>query len=560
HHTCAIRKNGKLTCWGMGSDPDSEENRVLDHDQAVPPSGDDFVDVTAGVFHSCAMHAGGSVECWGKSPNTDKHPEFDPSTAPDGTFETIRGGEKHTCGLRSNGRIRCWGGFDFMQWPSSTETGYEDVAPGWTFTCGLKEDGSINCWGHGEEPNGSFGRKDTLEGDRDTYAFDHDQAIPPEGRYTDVATSSSQHACAIDESGKVTCWGRGTVENEMDSSRDYGQSDPPAGSFEQLSLGYEFSCGLRTDGRVQCWGRNNWGQTDPDGGYTDASTCTDDFSPRWEPNDTRETASTLTVGRKSARERTDRSTACPRETDWYSLENTLKGKYSTRSTAKKGDRLEAAITWANYPTDTQPKQIPPNLTLELLHESPDGSIEVVETASVEKVLNYKHMHWWSLTHKIDQSKNLKYYLRVTGAEVKHQYNIAFWTRTADSPEVPCESDKYEPNDTKSSAAEQSILGGGRLCSGDVDVYKTTLGAGRYRQILAEYPPTVDMQMRVVADSNAVEIDDLNTNTASEPRDAKWVETPDIADANQDEYTIYVFLRNVSHTPYVGSYSLDTERP
>lgn len=260
HHTCAVRQEGSLTCWGMGSDPDTEENVTLDYDQAVPPEGNDFVDVTTGVFHSCAMRQGGAVECWGKSTRND--PPFNRTEVPDRNFEGLWTGQHHNCGQLPDGSLDCWGGWDFMQWPSSTDGGYVDVAAGWTFTCGLRKDGEIDCWGHGEEPNDAFGSVDSLEGDTYTKQLDYDQAIPPEGSYTEIAAGISQHACAIDDSGSVSCWGRGTVEN-MAGSGDWGQSDPPSAGFQQLSLGKNFSCGLRTDDRVQCWGQNNYGQLIP---------------------------------------------------------------------------------------------------------------------------------------------------------------------------------------------------------------------------------------------------------------------------------------------------------
>jgi hypothetical protein len=48
----------------------------------------------------------------------------------------------------------------------------------------------------------------------------------------------------VSRNGSLVCWGDDTV----------GQSTPPAGSFEIVSVGVGYSCAVGSDGAAQCWG------------------------------------------------------------------------------------------------------------------------------------------------------------------------------------------------------------------------------------------------------------------------------------------------------------------
>ena len=62
NHTCALRDNGEVSCWGEGG-----------YGQASPPDGQ-FVEIAVGAVHSCALRADRVALCWGD----DEHGQFGP--------------------------------------------------------------------------------------------------------------------------------------------------------------------------------------------------------------------------------------------------------------------------------------------------------------------------------------------------------------------------------------------------------------------------------------------------------------------------------------------------
>ena len=67
YHTCAIRTNGEIDCWGLNGDPyidDAGELQISDLGQSDAPDGN-YSAVSAGDAHSCAIRESGAIKCWG---------------------------------------------------------------------------------------------------------------------------------------------------------------------------------------------------------------------------------------------------------------------------------------------------------------------------------------------------------------------------------------------------------------------------------------------------------------------------------------------------------------
>ena len=165
-HTCGLRTDGTIACWGHGAGgrvdvPNDKlstqflsENFLCwgatysvgtlscavygDVGQGDAPGGT-FSAVTAGGWHTCALRADGTIACWGHNDHGQRNP-------PPGTFSAVSAGWAHTCALRADGTATCWGDNSHRQ--TDTPTGaFIAIAAGGTHTCGLRPDNTIICWG-----------------------------------------------------------------------------------------------------------------------------------------------------------------------------------------------------------------------------------------------------------------------------------------------------------------------------------------------------------------------------------------------------------------------------
>ena len=258
-HTCGIRTNGTVACWGSNT----TQYGATYTGQADPPTGT-FTSVSAGPVHSCGVRTDGTITCWGSD-------YLDRLNAPAGTFKSVSAESSHACAVRTGGTVACWGNDrDGQATPPPGE--FSSVSTGSRFTCGVRTDGTIACWGY----EGYQGRL----------------ASPPSGTFTSVSTALS-HACAVRTDGSMTCWGNllgasvlpgafesisigdfhtcgvrtdGTVFcRGLDVS---GQSTPPPGAFASVSVGDDHTCGLRVNGQIACWGYDDGRTTPPPGVFT----------------------------------------------------------------------------------------------------------------------------------------------------------------------------------------------------------------------------------------------------------------------------------------------------
>ena len=170
-HSCAIKVDATLACWGSNSDG-----------QATPPSGA-FSAVDAGGLHTCAIRTDATLACWGKNDDGE-------STPPSGTFSSVSAGGDHSCGVRTDGTLACWG--------RNTQSPPFNVAPlgtyravsagntaGTTWSCAVATSGVITCWGYN-----SYGRGN-----------------PPPGTFTDAGAGGT-HGCALDDGREYRLLGR----------------------------------------------------------------------------------------------------------------------------------------------------------------------------------------------------------------------------------------------------------------------------------------------------------------------------------------------------------------
>ena len=80
----------------------------MDRPESVPSSSGSFASVSAGVFHTCGVRTDGTVECWGSNEDGDGN-VVGQATPPGGSFASVGAGALHTCEVRTDGTVECWG-------------------------------------------------------------------------------------------------------------------------------------------------------------------------------------------------------------------------------------------------------------------------------------------------------------------------------------------------------------------------------------------------------------------------------------------------------------------
>ncbi len=294
-HTCALRADGRVACWGRNGDGQLGDGTTEDRPRAVWVAGlTDAVEIDAGNRSTCARRKNGQVTCWGACEAPDCPPEA-------GTRRTVAGlsdardialADHFGCAARAGGELACWGSVPGAEGHAAARpvAGPRDVAgmaAGHEFLCAWTKDGAVWCLGkrtwesvEGVDPQAPSEtatpvRLARLNGVRALAAdwtslcaagpdgvrcFDEPAAtaLPADVPQVEVGLF---HKCARLADGEVRCWGSrapdargGWVETPAPVSV------PGAGPALDVAVGTGHACALRRDGGIVCWGENAEGQ------------------------------------------------------------------------------------------------------------------------------------------------------------------------------------------------------------------------------------------------------------------------------------------------------------
>ena len=244
--TCAITQEGEAVCWGYNGvgQADAPDGRFIGDPVLASDESLHAVDIAGTHSSSCALLDDGQVVCWGAYEQAEdgvgsprpRHSNRPWSAKPaDERFASISTGWSHSCGLTGEGVVHCWGFNDHGQL-DAPEGEYQSVSASLYYTCGLRTDGQIRCWCQNDYSGYGATTPPATEGSTG-------QADPPQGTF-EAMSAGWEHACALDADGEIVCWGR----------NHNGQADPPDGAYEAMSAGWDYSCALTESGSIACWG------------------------------------------------------------------------------------------------------------------------------------------------------------------------------------------------------------------------------------------------------------------------------------------------------------------
>jgi alpha-tubulin suppressor-like RCC1 family protein len=313
-HGCARSQDGQVWCWGANASGQLANGDRRASAQAVAVRGlGDAVDVAAGDQRSCAARRDGSVSCWGDDSFAlglagrfagVRRPGpwvLQPETVPgvDGAVQ-VACGRAHACARRRDGTVWCWGGSDaavrglqggaslpFRPRPVAGLDGARALAVAGDTSCATRADG-LWCWGKGVPPDGAPSaaprlivatalRAWPLWG-RAVCAIDPEAvlrcsvseaahlplSLPAQQADVRDLAVSAQHACLVQRSGLVQCWGSNATA-ELGDRTTVSRTAPLAVGLDdditQVAVDHGRSCALGRSGRLWCWGDDTAGGT-----------------------------------------------------------------------------------------------------------------------------------------------------------------------------------------------------------------------------------------------------------------------------------------------------------
>jgi alpha-tubulin suppressor-like RCC1 family protein len=249
YRSCAIGRNGRVYCWGMGFwgvlgiTPD--EPCDCARSPVEVPGLDNVRALALGAFFSCALRTDGTVRCWGSNTDGergqgtyDQRPRWDKrdkdAVEPPVVVGKLSGiveiaaGSMHVCALgASRRRLWCWGsnrqgqlGVDTPETTDADDSGnhrsatptevvlpdeigeISAIAAGGSATCALGASGSLFCWGAFEERRRQTGPRPPIRRVREA---------PPLA----AISLDSDRLCGVNRTGKIVCWGGSTAPDQL---------------------------------------------------------------------------------------------------------------------------------------------------------------------------------------------------------------------------------------------------------------------------------------------------------------------------------------------------------
>jgi|GEM_PF-1501245 len=176
-HTCAVTNVRTVKCWGenehlqLGVQNSFGQGTIKTSPTEVP-NLTNVVSITAGDRHTCALRDNGEVKCWGAQSegrlgnsqlggSTEIPQPLVGSIIPGFKATALSAGSAHTCAIVEGGGARCWGNNQQGQVGDNSSANNKSepvqvldlnsqavaVEAGYAHTCFLKNTGGVSCFG-----------------------------------------------------------------------------------------------------------------------------------------------------------------------------------------------------------------------------------------------------------------------------------------------------------------------------------------------------------------------------------------------------------------------------
>lgn len=281
-HTCALRDNGTVVCWGrnqygqLGQGHTNTLGINNDMGDAIPTVnlGGTATQITAGAFHTCAIMSNGSVKCWGLN-----------NKAQLGIGNIVNIGDQTNPVFTS---------VDLGTGKTATQ-----ISAGFEITCAVLNDQRAKCWGQnynlqsGQGGVADFYHDGTyLIGDHANELGDTLQPIKlGVGKTVRKVAVGFYHICALMTDNGVKCWGKPTsdinayegqlgyngITQATGDNTPYVNFGPSYMSVTDISANQNTTCVVAA-GKTKCWGKSDTGQIGQDSMATIGNKAYDDMS------------------------------------------------------------------------------------------------------------------------------------------------------------------------------------------------------------------------------------------------------------------------------------------
>ena len=287
YHTCALRQDGTIYCWGQGAYRQLGGDYGAQHVARKVDGIDDARAIDCGDRFTCVVRGGGAAFCFG---DNDHGQAGTANTNPcgDSTIDSIcvptpqpvvglesdvvelALGNEHGCARRGDGSVVCWGNDALGQVgdPALGDVRAPRLVPGIgsatrivagdEHTCVLAaRPGPVTCWGANDSGQSGHGPIGNAPGPLPGVVDGITDAVE--------LVAGGEHTCAIRATGEVMCWGYDYLGQLGNGSTRPTRTISPqkvvnlAGATH-LAAGRYHTCARKGDGTVACWGEDGKGE------------------------------------------------------------------------------------------------------------------------------------------------------------------------------------------------------------------------------------------------------------------------------------------------------------